>query len=381
MKSVTILPGKRSGQVSVPVSKSHLHRILIADFLAGCDMYTHLFEACEDVSATQRCLKALSTSTEPVLDCGESGSTLRFMLPLASALSGEATFLAGGRLPQRPILPFLDLLRPNGVSADAVFPLKLKGRLRPGLYEVPGNVSSQIITGLLFALPLLPGDSVIRLNGELQSRGYVDMTVDVLRQYGIGVSETSYGYAVAGGQRYAANSQVSPEADWSSAAFWLAMNEMGCNIRMQKMNQESRQPDKAMLTLAKQNGGVIDVSQCPDLFPSLAALAAFRNCSTRFVGVERLRMKESDRLAAMADVLTRLSVPVISEEHFFEVMGQGGSLEGGVEIATCNDHRIAMAAATLSAICRKPISIDNPDCVSKSYPDFFRQFYRLDIEA
>ena len=378
--SITIMPGVRKGRVSVPLSKSHLHRLLIADFLAGGDMFTRSFdEACEDVSATQRCLKELGSSDSPVLDCGESGSTLRFMLPIASVLASHATLLARGRLPERPLQPFLDLMRPHGLQAGAVFPLKLNGTLKPGRYVAPGDISSQIITGLLFALPLLQGDSVIHCQGKMQSRGYVDMTLDVIKAYGISIDETTDGFVVAGGQKYILNSGVSPERDWSSAAFWLAMNEMGCQIELPEMNEASKQPDRAMLDLARQEGGVIDVSQCPDLFPALAALAASRNCATRFIGVERLRMKESDRLAAMADVLSRLGVQVNLQEHSFEVMGQGALLKGGVELATYNDHRIAMAAATLAAICREPIVIENPDCVAKSYPDFFSQLSQLEI--
>lgn len=380
MESITIMPGKREGRVSVPLSKSHLHRLLIADYLAGGNMFTCIFDdACEDVSATQHCLKELGSAASPVLDCGESGSTLRFMLPLASVLANHATLLASGRLPQRPLQPFLDLLRPNGLQAEAVFPLVLEGTLRPGRYVVPGDVSSQIITGLLFALPLLQGDSVIHCNGVLQSRGYVDMTIDVLKQYGISIDETHEDFGVQGGQKYILQRNASPERDWSSAAFWLAMNEMGCHIELPEMNPSSKQPDRVMLTLARQEGGVIDVSQCPDLFPALAALAASRDCTTRFVGVERLRIKESDRLAAMADVLSRLGVPCNMQEHSFDVMGQGTLLKGGVELATYNDHRIAMAAATLAAICREPIGIDNPGCVAKSYPDFFEQFSQLEL--
>ena len=336
-------------------------------------------DACEDVSATQRCLKELSSSASPVLDCGESGSTLRFMLPIASVLSTHSTMLAKGRLPKRPLQPFLDLLRPNGVQAEAVFPLELEGTLRPGRYVVPGDVSSQIITGLLFALPLLQGDSIIHCDGEIQSRGYVDMTLDVLNTYGISVDETPDGFMVPGGQKYILQHNLSPELDWSSAAFWLAMNEMGCQIELPELNVASKQPDRAMLALSRQNGGVIDVSQCPDLFPALAALAASRDCSTRFVGVERLHIKESDRVVAMADVLRRLDVPCVLQEHCFEVMGQGTLLKGGVELATFNDHRIAMAATTLAAICCEPIVIDNPGCVAKSYPDFFEQFSQLII--
>ncbi|MBO4511592.1 MAG: hypothetical protein J5746_02390 [Victivallales bacterium] len=378
MEAITIMPGRRDGRVSVPLSKSHLHRLLIADYLAGGDMFTRNFDgACDDVAATQRCLKELGTSASPWLDCCESGSTLRFLLPLAPVLVEHSTMLARGRLPKRPLQPFLDLLRPHGLQAEAVFPLKLNGTLRSGRYVVPGDVSSQIITGLLFALPLLKGDSVIHCEGVVQSRGYVDMTLDVLKAYGISIDETPEGFLVAGVQKYILQRDVSPERDWSSAAFWLAMNEMGCQIELPEMNPASKQPDRAMLTLAKQEGGVIDVSQCPDIFPALAALASSRNCITCFVGVERLHIKESDRVVAMADVLSRLGVQVNMQEHCFEVMGQGILLKGGVELATFNDHRIAMAATTLAAICREPIVIENPDCVAKSYPDFFTQFSRL----
>ena len=381
MKSIRVLPGKRKGSVLVPLSKSHLHRLLVADFLAGGDTYRHGLESCEDVDATRRCLlaRAENTGALPVLDCGESGSTLRFMLPVAMAKAGKAIFTAGGRLPQRPLQPFLELLSANGVFVKSgSFPLQLEGRLKPGLYEVPGDISSQIITGLLFALPILEGDSVIRIKSPLQSRGYVDMTLSVLAKYGIAIEETPDGFSVRGGQKYAGNCDLEAERDWSSAAFWIAMNELGSQIRIDGMDSRSCQPDRAIAWLSRQDGGTIDVSQCPDLFPVLAALAAVRGVPTRFTGVRRLRMKESDRLAAMADVLRCLDVPVRMAEDSFVVDGRGTLPDGGVMVNPRNDHRIAMAAAVLATVCRKPLEILDPDCTAKSYPDFFSQLERLE---
>ena len=383
---IAVPQGRRRGVASVPFSKSHLHRLLIADFLAGGRMYLEDLGRSADIQATRRCLKALAeargSQAVPVLDCGESGSTLRFMLPLAMALVGSAEFTAAGRLPERPVAPFIEILARHGVmqeSKPGAFPLRLSGRLSPGAFSVQVNISSQIVTGLLFSLPLLDGDSTIQCTAPLESRGYIDMTMDALAAYGVEVHENNGAFRIPGRQRYSAGTVPEPELDWSGAAFWLAMNALGSKISVPGLNPLSRQPDMAIRDMAGGWQNPVDVSQCPDLFPVLAVLAAARDGRSVFTGVRRLRLKESDRLAAMVDMLKRLGVDASMEENAFAVEGRGLPLRGGVEINSFNDHRIAMAAAVAATVADAPICIQGPECVSKSYPGFFEQLSAMEI--
>ena len=378
--SITLAPGLRQGQVEVPLSKSHLHRLLIAGFLAGsCDHYAGL-SVSDDVQATRRCVQALQgNSAVPELPCGESGSTLRFLLPVVLALKEQAVFTAQGRLPQRPLKPFLDLLRQHGLQeTNGDFPLSLRGSLQPGLYSLPGNISSQIVSGLLFALPLLDGDSTIQLTTPLESRGYVDMTLAVLRNFGLDIRERNDGFLIPGHQQYRHRDGIAPERDWSAAAFWLAMNSLGSQIAVPGLDDNSCQPDKAVMRLLCQLGGAIDVSQCPDIFPVLAVAAGATEVVTVFRGTRRLRFKESDRLAATADILQRYGVRVEIADDNFTVHGLGPHFRGNIDIDPFGDHRIAMAAAVGATVADGPVTIIHPACVSKSYPGFFRQFLALD---
>ena len=386
-RSLTIDAGRRHGHVDVPLSKSHLHRLLIADYLAGGRMLADDVStgegASDDVKATARCLAALSSGDAPVkLDCGESGSTLRFMLPVAMSLVNDVVFTAAGRLPNRPLAPFLDLLAAHGIRSctGTSFPLHLTGRLKPGTFEFRGDISSQIVTGLLLALPMLPEDSRIHWTTPLESRGYVDMTVQVIRQFGIRMTAIDDGFDVPGRQSYVRNPAVSPETDWSGAAFWLTMNSLGSDIELPPLAMDSAQPDAVIVQMLERIGKAdVDVSQCPDSFPVLAVKAAATPAVTHFVNVRRLRYKESDRLAAMAAMLLALGVRTDVGENDFTVHGQQPPLRGGVDIRTFDDHRIAMAAAVAATVADAPLTIDNADCVAKSYPDFWSQLNRLAI--
>jgi len=377
--SITLAPGSRQGQVEIPWSKSHLHRLLIAGFLAdGCDHYAGL-SVSDDVQATRHCLQALQgNSAVPELPCGESGSTLRFLLPVVLALKEQAVFTAQGRLPQRPLKPFLDLLRQHGLQeTNGAFPLHLRGRLQPGDFSLPGNISSQIVSGLLFALPLLDGDSTIQLTTPLESRGYVDMTLAVLRNFGLDIRKRNDGFLIPGHQQYRRRAGIAPERDWSAAAFWLAMNSLGSQIAVPGLDDNSCQPDKAVTRLLCQLGGAIDVSQCPDIFPVLAVTAGATEAVTVFRGTRRLRFKESDRLAATADILQRYGVRAEIADDNFTVHGLGPHFRGNINIDPFGDHRIAMAAAVGATVADGPVTIIHPDCASKSYPRFFRQFLDL----
>ena len=359
-------PGPRRGTVSVPVSKSHLHRLLIADFLAGDRSRLNDEPGdSDDIRATRRCLRALgSADAAPVLDCGESGSTLRFLAPVAAALGKRPVYRTAGRLAERPMVRY-DVLR-------------------PGLHELRGDVSSQFVTGLLFALPLLEGESEIRFLTPLESRGYVDMTLQVLADAEIRIDETPSGFLLAGPQRYRPQTGAAPEGDWSGAAFWYAMNSLGSEVRVTGLREDSAQPDRAVVPLLARIGEAdardIDVSQCPDLFPALAVAAASQPKTTRFTGTRRLRLKECDRAAAMEDVLRRFGVEARAAEDEFSVRGIVGSLSGG-SFTTYGDHRIAMAVAIGATRAAGSVDIDNAACVAKSYPGFFEEFTRLALPS
>lgn len=357
-----IANGSRSGKVEIPVSKSHLHRLLIAEALAGeCDGLAAVPGDPEDIKATKRCLAELvSGKGEVVLDVGESGSTLRFLSPLVPALGKKARFIKAGRLATRPTMEYPSI--------------------SPGVHELPGDVSSQFVTGLIFALPLLDGESEIRFTSPLESRGYVDMTLDVVRDYGIAVDETPKGFIVSGRQRFALPQDASKRAaekDWSGAAFWVCANAMGNEISFDGLKSASRQPDRAVVEAVKSIGGEIDVSGFPDSFPALSVAAACHEGTTRFSGTRRLRLKESDRVAAMADVLARFGVETDVEENAFFVHGSGKPLSGGA-FSSYGDHRIAMSIAIGATRAEAPVEIDDVKCAAKSYPAFFDEFSRLE---
>jgi 3-phosphoshikimate 1-carboxyvinyltransferase len=360
-QTFSLASGQRKGTVTPPPSKSHLHRLLIAYFLAGGrDRLEYSPDDSADIAATRRCLRALAGDTdEPVFDCGESGSTLRFMRPIAAALGKRPRYVLSGRLAKRP-----------GIIYDTI---------ASGLHELPGDVSSQFATGLLFALPLLADDSEIRFTTPLESRGYVDLTLSVLASCGIAIHETGTGFLVPGGQRYAMPTSMTPERDWSGASFWLAMNALGSKIEVRGLTDNSAQPDRRIVELLAQTGGEKDMSQCPDIFPPLAIVAGAQGAATRFIGVRRLRLKESDRIASVADMLRSLGIATEEEEDAFTVHGKGVPYPGGVELQTYGDHRIAMSAAVAATAANGPLSIDNPDCAAKSYPGFFDSFAALKL--
>lgn len=355
-ETVTIEPGMLRGTVTAPVSKSSLHRLLIASFLAGePEAIAPCAGESEDIAATRRCLRALGEEgSEVILDCGESGSTLRFLAPLAAALGKRPVFIRRGRLAQRPMLEY--------------------PTLTAGRHELAGNVSSQFVTGLLFSLPLLDGDSEICFTSPLESRGYVDMTLAVLRTFGIRCNEEKHRIFVPGSQRFVKPATISPEGDWSGAAFWFAANRLGSEIEVTGLDRASAQPDKAVERLLNELGGEIDVSQCPDLLPALAVAAAGAEGTTVFIGAARLRIKESDRLAAMESVLGRLGVKCSTTADTLTVCGAGAGKFKAAKIETFADHRIAMAAAVAATRADGAVVIDNPQCTAKSYPDFFELF-------
>lgn len=381
--NLKLTPTKLSGSITPPPSKSYAHRALIAAALAGGNSELTNLADSKDIIATRRCLDALANSQDelPLLDCGESGSTLRFLIPVALALRGGARFTGQGRLMERPQKPYFDMFDEIGVSyhqADNI--LTVKGTLVPGDYFLPGDVSSQFVTGLLYSLPLLTsGSSRIILTTALESRDYVDMTVAVMRHFGVRVEETTDGWLIPSGQAYKPNS-LAIEADWSQAGFFYAALGLGSNLDIQGMNMQSVQGDMRIVPYYEkliQDGDVeLDVSQCPDLVPPLAVLASVRTGTTQIINAARLRIKESDRLATVTQTLNALGAKI--EEHPDSLTIHGvHHLTGGVSVDCHNDHRIAMMAAIAATRCVAPITLIGAQCVEKSYPNFWEDYARL----
>ena len=411
--NVIIHPGRLAGSVRVPASKSAAHRALIASALADGLTTLHLNGLNDDIEATLDCLMALGALPDyferkgmlivrPIcgapgldrplpglegkaashvdyadtleLDCGESGSTLRFLLPVACALEVKARLTGHGRLPERPNAPLVETLRAHGATIDTdTLPMNVSGPIHGGRWELPGNVSSQYVTGLLLALPLLKEDSEIILTTKLESASYVDMTLETLRDFGIRAETADRGWFVPGNQAYRSPEDVYVEGDWSAAAFWYAANAMGADIDVEGVSRRSVQGDRAVTDLLGKPE--IDASDVPDLVPALAAAAATLPQRTTITGAARLRLKESDRLKAVSDMLTALGCPVEVTGDGLVIDG-GGPLHGGV-IDGMNDHRIVMAGAVLAARAEGPVTILGAEAVNKSYPEFFEHFQAL----
>ena len=391
--NIVVQPRRLSGQLEIPSSKSYAHRLLIAAALAEGPTFVGLNATNQDITATARCLESLGArvgfaengiDVKPIsansgnaeLFCGESGSTLRFMLPVAAALGSECTFTGAGRLPERPNAPLVDALRAHGTAvSNDLLPMTISGRLMGGEYAIAGNISSQYITGLLMALPLCREDSSIRLTTRLESAAYVDITLEVLKLFGIEIIRTQDGYKIPGGQRYKTPGTVAAEGDWSGAAFWALANSLGNDVKYTGLNPASIQGDRAIEEMLGRLGGEIDVSGTPDLVPALAVAAAWHRGVTRITGAARLRIKESDRLSAVSDMLCRLGCDC--EELADGLVIKGGRGFAGGKVEGCNDHRIVMAAAIAATVADGPVTITDSQAVNKSYPGFFDEFTRL----
>ena len=399
---IQIIPHSLSGTVTPPPSKSQTHRLLIAAALAAGTSTVANISFSQDVEATLRCLTALGGSWKqlapgtleitgigglsrekngelPRLDCGESGSTLRFFLPIALAVAGGGVFTGHGRLMERPQGPYFDLFREKGISyqqKDGV--LTVQGTLTPGEYHLPGNVSSQFFTGLLFALPLLESPSQIIPTTTVESWDYILMTLDALAAADIAVPEPRHGGVFQVSPHPYRSFDRAVEADWSQAGFWYAAIALGAQLELEGLNAFSVQGDMAVvphyLRLTHPGNLEIDVSGIPDLLPPLTVMAAVRSGTTRFVNAGRLRMKESDRLSTVCAMLTALGGRC--EEGPDSLTVTGGTLTGGT-VDGANDHRIVMAAAIAATACAAPVTILGAEAVSKSYPTFWEEYQRL----
>lgn len=404
---VEIMPRTLTGTVQAVASKSHAHRLLIAAALSDDPAQVSIHTTSQDIEATKACLAQLQEEI-PVLNCCESGSTLRFLIPVAMALKEEAVFLGCGRLPQRPISPLKEEMEAHGcVFSKGTMEgeiCTIKGKLQSGVFTLPGNISSQYITGLLFALPLVDGDSEIRITSPLESSKYVDMTLDVLKQFQVEVeiqmNDGCPTYKVKGGQKYQSSEDVTAEGDWSNIAFWVIAGILSGNpgIVCEGIRPESIQGDKEVAPLAAKMGGIIrqegqtltaardqlnaidiDAAEIPDLVPILSVAAATANGTTRIYNAGRLRIKESDRLAAMYDCLSRVGADITEEPEGLIIRGvpklKGGTVDG------YNDHRIVMAMAIASVVSENPIVIEGAQAINKSYPTFFDDFKALGGEC
>jgi 3-phosphoshikimate 1-carboxyvinyltransferase len=403
--NIRITPGPLAGTVTPPPSKSQAHRLLIAAALSGGFSVLKGLAQSQDIQATAGCLRAMGAyleepengdirvhglgnsipqHREPWLvkfDCGESGSTLRFLIPVALAVQGGGIFIGRGRLMERPQRPYFNIFDEKGIfyeQKDGA--LTVRGELTPGEYRLPGNVSSQFVTGLLYALPLLDGDSRIVLTSPLESRGYVDMTLDALGRFGVRAEAREDGWLVPGGQKYRPCS-MTVEADWSQAAFWYGAIALGSSLELEGLNAFSIQGDMKIVPcfLKLQGRGELelDVSDCPDLAPPLAAMAALRAGEiTRLTNAARLRMKESDRLSSVTRALNALGADVEEGPDFLTITGRD-SLAGGAAVDCCSDHRVAMMAAVAATRCKAPVTLLGAECVQKSYPNFWEEYKRL----
>lgn len=385
---LTITPCTLQGEITPIPSKSQAHRLLICAAFADGPTLLDCPETNRDIAATVDCLNALGAHIQAVdtgyfiqpasncperavLNCCESGSTLRFMLPVAGALGVDATFLLEGRLPQRPLSPMWEEMERMGcaLSRPTGNTIRCTGKLRPGCYRIDGSVSSQYITGFLLALSLLEVPSTLEITGRLESRPYVNLTQDALRTFGADPEHP-------GLHRLHTPGLLHVEGDWSNGAFFLAANALGSRLDIRGLNPNSCQGDRAasrILPALREKFITVDASDIPDLVPILSVVAAGFH-GALFTHTRRLRLKESDRIASVIAMIQALGGRAAADEDTLRIYGTG--LTGGT-VDSANDHRIAMSAAIAAIACKEPVTITNAQCVQKSYPKFFDEYRRL----
>ena len=411
-----VAPGSLSGSFRAPASKSHAHRLLICAALGTAPVTVLCDTFSDDILATIDCLTAMGAqitheesriSVTPVfasrklvelckLPCRESGSTLRFLLPVLGALGLSGVFQMEGRLPERPLHPLDEVLTAHGMTIrrDGAL-LHAGGRLRPGAYALPGDVSSQYISGLLMALPRLPGESTLAVTGRLESAGYIAMTEDALRLSGIRLQKRERTYTISGGQTARLPARCHVEGDWSNAAFFLCMGALSpAGVTVTGLASDSSQGDRAVLDVLRRFGAdvretqdtvtvrrgalrgvTIDAAPIPDLIPVLSVVAALADGQTQVVNAARLRLKESDRLESTAAMLRALGAQVEVHDSGLTVTGRK-VLTGGT-VDPQHDHRIAMAAAAAASGSTAPVTVRDCACTDKSYPRFWTDLSAL----
>ena len=387
---ITIYPRKLNGTIAAIPSKSQAHRILICAAFSDGPTTVICPETNQDIEATVSCLRALGADirrhadtyfVDPIsrvpkqatLDCAESGSTLRFMLPIVGALGVSGTFLLSGRLPKRPLSPLWEEMERMGcrLCRPSENTVHCSGQLLSGQYAIAGNISSQFITGLLFALALIPGNSSLEIIGKLESKPYVDMTLQALRLFGV----TTEDFKTESQFPFHSPGRITIEGDWSNAAFFLAARALGSPVNVTGLSADSVQGDRAAARLLPLlcEKTAIDAADIPDLVPILAITAGARHGAV-FQNIERLRLKESDRVATVINMLKELGISAQATEHTLTV--EHGHYRS-CTIDAASDHRIAMAAAIAATVAQGPVTILGAECVAKSYPAFWDEFRRL----
>lgn len=402
-----------SGEIRAITSKSEAHRLLICAALADKKTVIECKDTNEDINATADCLRALgavitykngffevsptqSLPKKALLPCNESGSTLRFLIPVVCILGVEAEFLMRGRLSERPLSPLKELLEENGAvfrrNGSSLF---VKADIKGHFFSIAGNVSSQFISGLLFMLSVSGGK--IEITGKTESAPYIDMTVNALKIFGCPIEKTENGYKITKTQPLCSPEKITAKGDWSNAAFFITAGVVGRNpVTVTGLELNSAQGDKAIIDelrklgakIESENSSVtafpsclkaadIDASQIPDLVPILSVAACCAEGTTRIYGAGRLRIKESDRLQTVCDMLTSLGGKVKINPDGLEITGC--PLSGG-EFSSGNDHRIAMSGAVAATLCENKVTINGSEAVKKSYPDFWKDFYKLSDE-
>ena len=411
---VIITPNKLSGSVVIPPSKSLSHRAIIAASLAkGKSKISNVMYS-NDIKATINAMRACGAKIEEykdyliiegsdvirkesIIDANESGSTIRFMIPIALVSDEEITFVGKNHLVKRPLDTFLEIFDKQGIKyerGEDYLPLKVNGGLKSGEFTVRGDISSQFITGLLYALPLLDGDSVIHISTEMESKGYIDLTIDILKMFGIEIENRNYQeYYIKGNQKYKP-CDYTIEGDYSQSAFFLVANALGADIKLLAMEEKSHQGDKKIindmndfgfstkfinneLVIDKKNphSAIIDFSQSPDLGPALTVLASLVPGKSEFVNAGRLRIKECDRITCMKEEINKLGGNVEELPDGMIINGVN-KLQGGV-VDSHNDHRVAMSLAMATLKMDGELKILNASSVSKSFPNFWEVFENL----
>lgn len=426
MQKIKICPKNLKGSVNIPPSKSLAHRAIISAGLAKGESIIENIAYSKDILATIHGMKSFGVSINEIhkdddkvlnikgiskigienniIDCIESGSTLRFLIPIALLQEHkEVTFIGRGKLPQRPLDEYYNIFHKENIfyqNEKGNLPLRIKGQLKPGEFCLKGDISSQFITGLMFALPLLNGDSKIIITSKLESKGYVDLTMDILNKFGVKVENNLYKeFYIKGNQSYISRN-YKVEGDFSQGAFWIVAGAIGEEIICKNLNINSLQRDKEIINIIKSMGGNIDInddfikvspsrlkgvtidaSEIPDLVPILAVAGLFSSGVTKIINAKRVRIKECDRLHAIACELNKIGGEVEELEDGLIIKGNK-KLKGGV-VDSWNDHRIAMALAVASIACEEPLIINNSEAVEKSYPNFWEEFKNVggDIET
>lgn len=420
MGILKIDPSKLKGEVKIPPSKSMAHRAVICGALSSGNCIIENIDYSEDIIATieaMRTLGAVITKYDDyievegifkegskrellrTIDCNESGSTLRFLVPISLLFDGMTRFIGKGNLGKRPLTTYYNIFdkqKINYINENGNLNLLVDGVLKSGEFEVEGNVSSQFITGLIFALPLLDGDSKIIITTEMESKGYIDLTLSAMKDFGVEIVNNDYKeFIIRGNQSYKPrNYRV--EGDYSQAAFFLAANALGSEVVLKDLDLNSLQGDKEVIEILERMNveitsskdgvtgnvksdlvsTVIDGSQCPDIIPVLAVVSALSKGTTKIINSSRLRIKECDRLKAITKELSKLGAKIEETEDGLIIEGRERFL-GGVELWSWNDHRIAMSLAIAGTRCEKPIILNNFECVAKSYPKFFEDYMKL----